>query len=154
MKMTKTLVPLLAVTAILVSAAPIQAGIIFNGFTPFTSVVEDCNGDMILLDGELHDVISQRVDQAGRLHLHVLSHPAAIEGVNLTDGTRYIGVGANTFSLNVVLPNGDGTVTQVVQIVLIGENGQTLVMLAQFKVTIADGQVRVFFDRITNVVCP
>ena len=153
MKITKTITLLLAATAVLATATSARSAVIFNGFSFFTDDIKTCN-DVVRIEGDLHSVISQTVDRGGRIHIHVLSHPKAIAGVSLITGMRYIGAGANTFSVNAVFPSGDGTASQVVQIVLVGETGQTVVMQAHFKVTIANGQVRVFFDRITDIKCP
>ena len=78
-----------------------RAEVVFSEHVPFETVTENpCTGELILITGQAHFVVTQTIDQGGGIH--TVSHVDAsnVRGVGLDTGIEYRGARAANIVLN------------------------------------------------------
>jgi hypothetical protein len=83
---------LVAVTAILTLAAPppAKADVVFNGDVAIVpSIVNPCNGEIVVLTGTAHVVAEETFTPSGNIHVSTHINAVGVSGVGMTTGAKY-----------------------------------------------------------------
>jgi hypothetical protein len=98
-------VPLLALLVGLQLTSTAHAAMVINVSVPterqvFVPCANGGVGEVIVISGELHALISVTLDANGGVHEHILFNPQGVDGVGLTTGLKYQRVGVAEEDIN------------------------------------------------------
>ena len=120
-----------------------RAEVITNDKIPVViGVIIPCSGDVVLLTGNLHVLITTEVDANGGIHLKSHFQPQGISGIGAPSGDKYQGTGVTQAHTN-IHPNGAFEDTFVNNYRIIGQGkGNNLLLHTTIHVTVnANGDV-------------
>jgi len=96
-----TVLTLVVVVVVGVATSPMQAAVTTNTSIPITLVVDiPCAGELVVLNGPLHILISVTFDNAGGFHMVGHFQPQGISGLGQTTGAKYQATGETEFQTN------------------------------------------------------
>lgn len=125
-----------------------------DGFTVFVPCAAGGAGELIVLNGSLHDLFHITVDDLGGVHVKLHDNPQSLSGLGQTTGAKYQGTGVTQEEFNL---NGHGlpsTDTFVDNFRMIGQGpGNNFMVHENAHITInANGVVTVVVDNL-SVTC-
>jgi len=156
--MRRTLVSGLSIAGALVLflfACPGSAGVLVNSAVPFEQLVsvpcaDDGSGELVLLTGFLHVLVTATFDANGILHATTHFQPMGVAGTGLTTGDVYRATGITRDEVNGLDVPFETTFVNNFRIIGPG-TGNNLLVHEMFHVTVnAVGQVTVLFDRVST----
>ena len=146
----RKLLLLLATTAAL--AAPVAAkASATTERAPFDADVIACNGDVIHISGTLLSVFTETATPSGGFVVSSHFQPQAINGVDLTTGTKYVATGL-TRDIVVVSPAGGTTESFVNRFHIQATGGaESFIVSETFHITVTpNGDVTAFLDNFSS----
>lgn len=132
-----------AVLALLVGAFPARGEVILNDTVPFAAAVPiPCAGELALMSGPLHVLLTATADGNGGVHLTSHFQPQGVSGVGSISGNKYQGTGVTRDETNVT-SGGAFETTFVNNFRMIGQGpGNNLLVHSTVHVTVnANGDV-------------
>ena len=92
---------IVTLTMAFMPAVPAQAAVTQNIKAPMSmQVLVPCTGEIIILQGILHTLVTLTQDSNGGLHVSAHFQPQKLKGVGQTTGDKYIGVGVSRDNTN------------------------------------------------------
>ncbi len=130
-------------------------GIVFNDAVPFAQInAVPCAGELVLLSGNLHVLITLTIDANGGVHTKAHFQPQGASGTGLTTGDTYRAVGVTQQTLNINSGGLPLTFTAVNNFRLIGPGTDNNLQVHQVThVTINENGVVSSLVIQNNVTC-
>jgi hypothetical protein len=127
-----------------------RAAVIFNGDVPIVaSVVNECNGETVVLSGVGHEVIDQTVSTSGNLHFSTHFNGQGVSGVGLTTGAKY-SLSNSVNEQETLAGASEETINQTYDVIGQGQVPNFVVHSLLHITVNANGTVTAFVDNFTS----